>query len=284
MNSALIPATVTMPLSGGDAGTAQTIAAIRQLVKQGKKSPRINHRAIQIVWNLPPTDETGKAHAIFSWVLANTRFVPDMVGCETVRSADEIDEWRAGDCDDLNAVYVPALLGTIGIKSRLVTISSHPDDPNEFSHIYAEAFANGQWVPMDVARENAAFGRAPEAYFRKRIWEFEPPTFRDVQGLNGYAFERTRRGLGDGFTDALSTIFSSPQDINALTTGTANIVAASRANPYSMVPGAGVPAGYSYNSAGQLVPTATVTASAFGISPGILLLGGGLLLLLLLRR
>jgi hypothetical protein len=225
-----------MPLGEGDAGTAQTVAHIRQLVHQGVKSPRVNQAAIAIVWNTPQFTQTPKAQAIFSWIQQNTRFIADMVGplggIETLRSADEILRVRAGDCDDFS-ILIPALLGTIGIRSRLVTIAHHADEPQEFSHIYPEAFVDGQWVAMDVARPNAAFGRSPEKYFRKRIWDLYSKNYSDVAGLSGYV-SCLRPGLGrlgQGDFDFSQLVPA----IAPITSGTAQIIAASRAAPQNIV-------------------------------------------------
>lgn len=244
--------TELFPLFGGDWGTAQTVAKIRQLVDQGKKSIEVNRAAIAITWNTPNFSESPKAQAIFYWVLENTRFIPDINGVETLRTADEILRVRGGDCDDLNAILIPSLLATIGIPSRLVTIAHHPDDPKEFTHIYSEAFVDGRWIPMDVARPGAAFGRGPEHYFRKRIWDLESNAFQDVARLNGY--------LGD---DSSSSGVNYNSLANTLFTGTSDIILAENANPANIY--------------------GTVTTTPASLASGTALAGGsGSLILLLL--
>lgn len=270
------------PMAGGDTGTAQTVSAIRKLVARGKKSLAINRLAIGIVWPTPNFSQTEKAEAIWRWVNENTRFIPMIVGAQTLRTAEEILQVRGGDCANLNAVLIPSMLETIGIPARLVTIAGDPTDPQEFTHVYAEAFVDGQWVPMDVARQGAAFGLAPEHYFRKRVWELESSRWQDVPGLSGLlAYTRPRgRGMGDDFSSLISAL-------PGIESGGAQIAAAASGVPGYTVPGAAgtIPAGYSYNSAGQLVPTATLTATTTGISGNtILLIGGVILALVLLRR
>lgn len=280
----------TLPLSDGDIGTAQTIAHMRQLIDAGIKDQQVNRTAIGIVWNTPQFSETPKAQAIYQWAQQNLRFVPDMVGKETLRSARETLTVRAGDCDDFT-ILIAALLGTIGIRSRAVTISSHSDDPQSFSHIYPEAFVDGKWIALDIARPGAQFGLTPQHYFRKREWDLFQNTFRDVSGLSGYtqksmacagvgcgcaspcapdrsmgrgslgAFNRGgRRRLGD-FTDDMSAVGQvlTPQVVQSVTQGTAQIVAAT----------SGVPPGYGYNAYGQLVP---LSSYGTGISGSTLLL------------
>jgi hypothetical protein len=277
----------TLPLSGGDIGTAQTIAHMRQLIDAGKKDQLVNRTAIAIVFNTPQFSELPKAQAIYQWVQQNCRFITDMVGAETLRSARETLTVRAGDCDDFT-ILIASLLATIGIRSRAVTISSHSDDPQSFSHIYPEAFVDGRWIAMDVARPGAQFARSPETYYRKREWDLFSPNYKDVSGLNGYMgcasgvgcgcgsgmgrgrLGAYRRGMGD-IDDVASDISQvlTPQVIGATTTGVAQIVAAT----------SGVPPGYGYNAAGQLVPLSTVGGGISGSTLMLLLLIGGVLLI-----
>lgn len=216
-----------MRLLPGDWGTAQTVAQIRRLIERGKKSQAINELAIGIVWNTPNFSQTAKARAIFDWVRANTRYVPMILGVQTLRTANEILQVRAGDCANLNAVLIPSLLETIGIPARLVTIAGDADDPRDFTHIFAEAFVDGRWVPMDVARPGAAFGRAPEVFYRARIWDTASAAYRDVKRLNGY--------LGQAVDNSGSTFAT---DVGAISSGVENVIAASRANPANISAGA----------------------------------------------
>jgi hypothetical protein len=264
-------------MAGGDAGTAQTIAQIRRLVARGKKSIEINRLAIAIVWQTPQFSETPKAQAIFDWVQQNTRFIPMIVNAQTLRTPEEILRVRAGDCANLNAVLIPSLLGTIGIRSRLVTIAGDPEDPDEFTHVYAEAFVDGEWVPMDVARPGAAFGRAPETYSRKRVWDLESPRYQDVNGLSGFLLSgRRSRGMGQDDFNWNSLITALP----GIESGGAQIANAASGGPSYGIPGVTYPVG----TVGTY-PTTTLGVQTTGISgTTILLIGGVVLALLVLRR
>jgi hypothetical protein len=266
----------TLPLSDGDTGTAQTIAHMRQLIDAGIKDQQVNRTAIAIAWPTQQFSETPKAQAIYNWMQQNLRFMPDMVGKETLRTPRETLTVRAGDCDDFT-ILAASILGSIGIRSRAVTVASHADDPQSFSHIYPEAFVDGNWVAMDIARPGAQFGLTPQKYFRKRVWDLFSNNYKDVSGLSGYmgrgnlgcgagcgcpgvqgmgrgtlgAVNRGNRRLsymgddGDTTADiaAIGQVLT-PQLVSSVTQGTASIVAAT----------SGVPPGYAYNSAGQLVP------------------------------
>jgi len=251
---------VSVPLSDGDRGTAQTVERIRKLVHQGMTDQYINRVAISIVKQagVQQFDFVGEVRAIYEWVRRQIRFTKDIAGIETLRTAREILLVKAGDCDDINSVLLPALLATIGHDVRLVTISSDPAAPGIFSHIYCEVEINGAWVPLDSARRDPAFGRGPKRFFRKRIWSLTNTGFQDVQGLGGYyQHHRGRmRRMGD-FTDIAGSI---SQLIGSAGAATANIIRAT-------TPG-GMP-GFAINPAtGQPVPLTPTGQLAISSVPG----------------
>lgn len=157
---------------------------MRRLVDEALGDPAVNRAAIEITRHTPQHDPWSALAAIYHWVLANIRYVPDPAGKEVLRRARDILELRAGDCDDINGVLLPALAGSIGIPARVVTITASPY-ARDFEHIYAEAQINGQWIALDAARPGAAFGLAPEVSYRKRAWNLTDGSFLDLGGLLG---------------------------------------------------------------------------------------------------
>jgi hypothetical protein len=271
------------PLLSGDAGVAQTIGVMRQIVDDAVKDPAVNGAAIQFVRGVTDSfSRDQKAQAIYNAVATRWLYVEDPVGPfgpkETVRPVRLLLQTFAGDCDDAT-ILICALMGTIGISCRIVTIAADPSSPREFSHVYPEAeIAPGQFVAMDVARPGSAYGVPPARYFRKRVWSLESKTYSDLAGadcgckcggkcggkqvsrLNGYAM------LGD---DASGNPTS--QDLQAaasVESGIAQIISAGQgqptipfnyptgASPYSAFTPAGtvLPAGYG-------TPAAAITAS-----------------------
>jgi len=189
-------------LSDGDRGIAETIDAIRALVDQGITDPRVRRVATEILRNsgVPQYDEIGEVRAVFDWARnpANLRFTKDMVGKEMLQPAWSVLESGAGDCDCINAIVLPSLLGAIGYPTRAVTVAADLEDPETFSHIYIEALAedaagNLIWIPLDVARPNAAWLRTPERFSRIKRWplmeaaEIEAPVGGGMRYLNGIA-------------------------------------------------------------------------------------------------
>jgi transglutaminase-like putative cysteine protease len=179
----------TFHLADGDAGTAQTIRAMQQLIEQGKKDPRIHELAARIIAHCPPeylpAGEIAAAQAIFNWPLAHVRYTPDVDGKETLHSAWDIVRLGIGDCDDFTILYC-SLFATIGKKTRIVTIASHAEDPRQFSHVYPEVYVQGRWIPIDAARRSAAFAKGPEHWYRRQEWSSSPGGYSDVAGMNGY--------------------------------------------------------------------------------------------------
>jgi hypothetical protein len=240
---------ITLPLADGDQGTAQTIALIRQLVDRGMKDPAVNRTALSILQNVPPHDEEAEVRAIYDWVRGHIRFTKDLYGKETLRPAAAILEVGAGDCDDINGILLPALLGTVGYRARLVTVASQAEAPDQFSHVYAEVCVGGQWIPLDAARPYAAFGKAPMNFMRKRIWDLQSSVYQDVKGLG----QLPSAGLGVDWGDVATNI---AKVIGPATSGAAKIIQSARMPVYR--------AGYSNYPDGETPASATLTASVPG--------------------
>lgn len=249
-------------LPGGDRGVAKTMDLIRSLVDSAIKDPFVNRTAIEILHqsNAPQYDQRAAARTIYDWVHRNIRYVQDPVGKETVRPANVILKVRAGDCDDINGVLIPSLLGTIGITTRGVTIAA-AQGSNDFSHIYAEAMLNGQWVALDAARPNVVFGQAPETYWRRAEW---PLTGSEV-GQGGYLAGMA--ALGD----------TAPIDwVQAIGTEASGIIQSLRASPQNLGPGAVLLPSGAY---GVAPPGGTGLNVSSNVSPMEIFVGLGLLVL-----
>jgi len=205
-------------LPGGDRGVAKTMDLVKQLVDHAIKDPYINRAAIRILqsYNVPQYDQHAAAQAIWMWVRQHIRYVQDPVGKETVRPANVILEVGAGDCDDINGVLIPSLLGTIGIPARGVTVAASQNS-SDFSHIYAEAWIDGQWIPMDAARANVSFGQAPENYSRRAEWPITGMEIDQVGTLAGLGQESPVvadiQAAGQTAASIINSLRASPQNI-----------------------------------------------------------------------
>lgn len=198
-----------MPLLSGDAGTEQTVALIRAAVEDAWRDPLVRSTAGRIARSAGSGTAPGaiaeQARAIYEWVLAHIEFVRDPVAHETISSAKYTLTNGFGDCDDINAVLLPALLGAIGVRTRLVTVALDPRDPDVFTHVYCEAELDGRWIPLDAARPNASWGRGCDRYLRKRVWEISTEEFQDVAGLSGPSGPLAGLSGIDDWADVINT-------------------------------------------------------------------------------
>jgi hypothetical protein len=278
------PRAETRGLAEGDAGTEETVREMVRLIEEGARDPDINALAVGIVrgTRVRQFDFDGERRALYSWMRRAIRFFRDIDGKETLRAARRTVEQGAGDCD-CQTILICALLKTIGHRTRIVTISSHPQAPDIFSHVFAEARdERGRWKPVDAARKQASYGRGPNHWYRRRHWDTEDGSFEELAPgadpmlsfyiPNTYPLPTTGRGrfllqpgahgrpsangglgslghLGDAFSRRLQkratqaarlgrlgqdTLDELVSDIPQITQGTAQIIAASRANPLNI--------------------------------------------------
>jgi len=305
-----------VPLLSGDAGIAQTIHFMQQLIDRGVTDPYVNEFAIDALRNFGTTgfDDEQKARILFDILrpggYGGYIYVPNPESPfgqrETVREARTFLEAGGGDCKNFT-VAISSVLGTAGIRTRIVTVASDSRAPDEFSHVYPEAQINGRWIPMDVARPDAAFGLAPQRVYRKKIWpsEISGSPLSGAMGcetssgvchslagyhrlpdgparLAGMPYRRGSMGrLGQSANDVA-------QDITATAAGAADIILASNASPYNIY---GQVTTLPQNSALAVAPYAGYPAAAvtspFGtLTTGgmLLMMGGALLFVMLLAK
>lgn len=146
-------------LPGGWAGTDATVALMSQIAmgKYGARSPKIRATAINIInqAGVPNKDDTAAMVAIHNWVRDNIRYVRDVVGQETLLQPEELAfNSMAGDCDDLSMLDA-ALLGSVGIPSRFVTMGV---TPFKYDHVYLQAKPKAAWVSLDPIMRNKPAG------------------------------------------------------------------------------------------------------------------------------
>lgn len=104
--------------------------------------------------------KTCNAKAVFYFVQKNINYVNDPVRSEYLSSALETLQTQAGDCDD-SSILLSNLLQAIGIKTRLVFITSH---------VYVQAYlpealkkykSEDDWVSLDATCSSCEFGEVP---------------------------------------------------------------------------------------------------------------------------
>lgn len=157
-------------IADGDAGVAQTVDRIADLIRESIATPIVRQCATSLVANLGPNDFAGQIYAIREFLQQNVRFLRDPAGVELLHTP----EWmlseitRAGaayvDCDDV-AILGGALAGAIGFRVCLVTVafldSRNPSAYTPLSHIWTAvtapvAFRDSEgkqiWIELDTTR------------------------------------------------------------------------------------------------------------------------------------
>ena len=179
-------AAASRPIPEGDAGTAATIEAMRQLIDEGKKDPVVHELAANILRKarVRAFDWQGEVRAIYAAVKRNVRFTRDIRGKETLHAAREIIRLQIGDCDDFT-ILLCALLETVGVRTRIKTIAGDGRAPDTFTHVFPEALVDGKWIAVDAARRHPALGRQPRNAWRTRVWDTQSSEYQDIEGLAG---------------------------------------------------------------------------------------------------
>jgi hypothetical protein len=175
-------------LSGGFQGTDQTVALMQQYAmgQWGSRSPRIRALALNIVTNagVPEKDYVGEMVAIHNYVRDNIRYTRDVNGQETLLPPEELAfNSKAGDCDD-KSMLEAALLGSIGIGSRFVTIGVTPD---RMSHVYLQGKPQDVWISLDPIMKNKPAGwEVPASAVKvRKIYDENVPQEMAVSNVNG---------------------------------------------------------------------------------------------------
>lgn len=149
-------------LSNGEAGIFETVAMMRELVEQWKKSPLIRQAALGVIFMTPAQEDCAEVIALFEFVRDNIRYTKDINNVETLATPDKTLAMRIGDCDD-QSVLLAALLESVGYPTRFI-IESY--DGEAWSHVYLAALCEGAWVALDPTEQVAAGWSPPDASAR----------------------------------------------------------------------------------------------------------------------
>lgn len=153
-------------IESGLVGTEQTLALMRMLIQEWKTDPSIRDRSIQLISRVAPKDDVGEVDAIFRWVRDNIRYVRDVSGIETLHTPNLIIAQAAGDCDD-KVILLCTMLESIGYDTRCDAVGFAHDN-GQYSHVLADVFLQGAWVPME-STEPWALGIEPPGIARRMV-------------------------------------------------------------------------------------------------------------------
>jgi len=142
-----LPDTATLgALPPGRAGTLETLAKMRRLVREARTLPVIRNLAIAITATVKNKDRAGEVRAIHEWVKANIRYIRDVREHETLTAPAFTLALRAGDCDD-HAMLVASLLEAIGHPARFAAVGTSPE---RFKHVFTETRLGQRWVSVET--------------------------------------------------------------------------------------------------------------------------------------
>ncbi len=141
----------TMP--AGSRATERTLQVMRELVLQASRSdPRIRSTAMALVDGFANQGPTDVARSVENLARSSFVFVDEAEELLIDPSA-QLNELEAngtihGDCDDV-AMFVAALLYSIGVEVRFKAVSAGLD--GSYQHVFAEYRLRGlnRWIPVD---------------------------------------------------------------------------------------------------------------------------------------
>jgi transglutaminase-like putative cysteine protease len=144
--------------------TNETFRAIAQELTRGK------------------TNDTERARAIYDHVMGNLRYAKYGSGWGVGDAVYACDA-RSGNCSDFHAYFI-ALASEAGIPARFeigAAIPSERDDGGiDGYHCWAEFFANGKWVPVDISEANKNSSLADYYFGHHPANRFELSKGRDL--------------------------------------------------------------------------------------------------------
>lgn len=99
------------------------------------------------------TDDLDRAKALYDHVLGRMRYDKSGTGWGRGDAVYACDA-RTGNCSDFHAYFI-ALARSVGIPARFAIGATIPADKHEGAiegyHCWAEFFADGRWVPIDIS-------------------------------------------------------------------------------------------------------------------------------------
>lgn len=137
-----------LTIPAGPSGTRDTLAIMASLTEEAQLHPITRTTAVRILGLARNPAEY--ASRVRRWVRSHMVLVDEPVEmiARPEWMLEQVGRTRlVGDCDDA-AVLAGALVLALGIPVRFVAIAA-PEQPDDFFHVYPEAFAGGKWTPFD---------------------------------------------------------------------------------------------------------------------------------------
>jgi Transglutaminase-like superfamily len=136
---------ITIETPDGRAGSFQTVALMRAMVRESREQPAIIAKAQSIVGLQPPHDFQSEAKTLFEFVRSRVRYVRDVHEVETLTAPIFVLDRMCGDCDD-KATLLASLYEAIGFPTRFVLAGYNGKN---FEHVYLQVLVRDAWVNAD---------------------------------------------------------------------------------------------------------------------------------------
>lgn len=158
----IAPAVSYVPLFDGDAGTFQSLDAMKQAVVYGLppeysnyQDPLVIRAARSICAGTSGQDAKAQIAALFDFVSHQLKYEPHPFNQQVVQDCKRTIEIGSGDCVS-KSVCLSTLLACLGHISRFVAQCS---DGEDFSHVYVEALIDDEtWLALDPVAEDQPMG------------------------------------------------------------------------------------------------------------------------------
>lgn len=255
-----------------DTRTAQTVGRMREHILDAAADPVIRNTAATLIRSAggARASQAAIVDKVFDATQAAITFVDDPVDRELLIRPELMArlpaQLRRGDCDDFS-MFAGALLEVAGVPWRIVTVKADQRDPSLWSHVYLQAFVDGEWLGLDASHGPEPGWEAPH-HFGLRAWGGSGGR----QGMNG---------LGDGFNwkqDLLTTGLQVGSDIGS---AFATRIAAPAGTYIRQADGSVIARGSSGATAGAAFPS---VGTGFQLDPWLVLGAFGLIAVLALKR
>jgi len=151
-------------LSGGNAGTAETLRYMRDLVRQSLINPAqtVREKALSLVSALPARQWLGEIRVLHEFVRDEIRYVNDPEEFELVQTPEKTLEYGQGDCDD-QATLLAGLLHSLGHPAQFTAVGL---GGGPFSHVLVETKVGERWVPLETIIQKPLGWYPPDATSR----------------------------------------------------------------------------------------------------------------------
>jgi hypothetical protein len=201
--------------------TSKTVAAMRSLIERAKENYSFVLFSRNLVGHHLGHDFYSEINTIFEFVRDEIRYVRDPFGIELVQSPMRSLQVLQGDCDDKTVIFC-ALAEAIGHRTRIVLESANGQG---WSHVRADVFYKGQWIPADCTPETSVLGWTSPAV-RKRGYPESKPKTQGLAGVTTYnqladvdGIKSIGKAIGKGLKKASPFISMIPIVGTAISTG-----------------------------------------------------------------